>query len=65
MTDARTYDTPDAVAREKQFPIRITLPLTREMLKRADAALADGEVRLDLIRQALDRELKRRERQKG
>jgi len=50
------------VARPKVFPIRITLPLTREMLARADAAIEPGEDRVTLIRKALDRELKRRER---
>lgn len=62
---ARRIECGEAAPGLTEFPIRITLPLTAEMLKRADAALADGEVRLDLIRQALDRELKRRERQKG
>lgn len=50
--------------RDKLFPIRITLPLTTRMLARADAALGDGETRLDLIRKALDAELKRREGKK-
>jgi len=62
LTDIRTYATPERVARPKVFPIRITLPLTREMLARADAAIEPGEDRVTLIRKALDRELKRRER---
>lgn len=33
-------------------------------LDRIDAALEDGEKRSDLIREAVDRELKRRERQR-
>lgn len=47
------------------FPIRITLPMTREMLARADAAIGEGEDRVSLIRKAIDAELKRRERAKG
>lgn len=50
------------MGRPKLYPERITLPLTAEMLKRADAALADGEERVAMIREAIDRELTRRER---
>lgn len=64
MTDSRTYDTPTRMARAKLYPERITLPLTTEMLKRADAAIEAGEDRVSLIRKALDRELTRRERAK-
>ncbi len=65
MTETRTYGTSGGMPRAKQFPNRLTLPLTDEMLARTDAALVEGEARVELIRQALDRELKRRERQKG
>lgn len=41
---------------------RITLPLTRDMVKEIDAALEDHEYRLDLIREAIKRELQRRKR---
>lgn len=51
--------------RQKLFPIRITLPLSAEMAARTDAALGDGEDRVAFIRQAMDREIKRRERQRG
>ena len=36
--------------------------LDTEMLERLDALLHEGEVRLDLIRDAIEKELKRRER---
>lgn len=65
MTDIRTYGTPGRVARPKVFPIRITLPLTREMLTRTDAAVGEGEDRVSVIRKAIEAELKRRERQKS
>lgn len=50
------------MGRKKLFAERITLPLKTETLKRLDALLYEGEVRLDLIREAIERELRRRER---
>jgi metal-responsive CopG/Arc/MetJ family transcriptional regulator len=44
----------------KQFAERITLPLSREMLTAIDAWRDDKETRLDVIRQAIERELDRR-----
>jgi hypothetical protein len=51
------------MGRKKLWDERILLPLRTETLERLDAALRDGEARLDLIREAIDRELKRRQRQ--
>jgi hypothetical protein len=51
------------VGRKKEFPNRITLPLSDEMLAGIDAALTEDEARLDLIRAAIERELKRRDRE--
>lgn len=50
------------VGRKMEFPDRITLPLAEGVLARIDAVLEPGEPRLDLIREAIERELKRRER---
>ena len=54
------------MGRKKLWDKRILLPLTDETLNRIDANLGeiDGfdETRLDLIREAIERELKRRER---
>ena len=50
------------MGRKKLWNERILLPLTSETLSKIDAALADGEARLDLIREAIERELKRRQR---
>lgn len=50
------------MGRKKLWTDRITLPLTAETIARIDSLLADGEARVDLIRKAIDRELKRRER---
>lgn len=54
----------DAMGRKKLWTDRITLPLAAETIARIDGLLADGEARLDLIREAIDRELKRREKQR-
>lgn len=42
--------------------VNLTLPLGARA--RMDAVLSDGEDRLDLIREAIDKEVTRRERQK-
>lgn len=48
------------MGRKKLWPERLTLPLTTEMVVRMDGALQADETRLDLIRQAIEKELKRR-----
>jgi hypothetical protein len=50
------------MGRKKLWTTRLTLPLTAETVERLDGALRDGEARLDLIREAIERELKRREK---
>jgi len=50
------------MGRKKLWTERITLPLAAETLEQIDAALGEGEARLDLIREAIDRELRRRRR---
>lgn len=64
LTATDTYGTPSRVPRAKVFPIRITLPLTAEMAAQIDATKEGGEDRVALIRQAIEREIKRRSRQK-
>lgn len=66
LTGNRTYDTPPTVGRKKLFPVRITLPLTAEMVARLDATLDKdaGEDRVSSIREAIELHLKRRERTK-
>lgn len=53
------------VGRKMEFPDRITLPLAAGVIERIDATLDPHEPRLDLIREAIERELKRRERIKA
>jgi hypothetical protein len=50
------------MGRKKLWTTRLTLPLDAATIERMDAALQDQEARLDLIREAIERELKRRER---
>jgi hypothetical protein len=50
------------MGRKKLWPERLTLPLATETVERMDAQLGDGEARLDMIREAIERELKRREK---
>ncbi len=48
------------MGRKKLWDERILLPLKTETLERIDTALRDGEARLDMIREAIERELRRR-----
>lgn len=50
------------MGRKKEWNVRLTLPLTDEMVERMDAVLQEKEARVDLIREGIERELKRRER---
>ncbi len=65
MTGFRTYANSSRVGRKKEFPVRITLPLAEGVTERMDALVSVGETRLDLIREAIEREVKRREKAKG
>ena len=48
------------MGRKKLWTERLTLPLDAETDERLDAALHGDETRLDLIRAAIERELRRR-----
>lgn len=50
------------MGRKKLWKENVNLTLPEGAKARMDAALKDGEDRLDLIRQAIERELDRRER---
>jgi metal-responsive CopG/Arc/MetJ family transcriptional regulator len=52
------------VGRKKEFPNRVTLPLSDEMLAELDKLVTEDENRLAIIREAIDREIRRRQRQK-
>lgn len=48
--------------RPKLWDENINLPLAEGTKARIDAMLVEGEARLDLIREAIEREIRRRER---
>lgn len=50
----------ERMGRIKEFPHRITLPLTETMMAELDASLREGESRVELVRTAIDREIRRR-----
>lgn len=62
LAEFRMSDTGSTVGRKKQWPVRLTLPLTDETVARLDAVREEGEARLDVIREGIERELKARER---
>lgn len=66
LTEFRTYATATEMppGRPKQWNVRITLPLTKELVQRLDSARVEGEDRLNLIRKGIERELSAREKAK-
>lgn len=62
MTQIHVRDIPRRVGRKKLWSENINLTLPEGAKARMDAALEEGEDRLDLIRAAIEKELKRRER---
>lgn len=52
------------MGRKKLWDERLLVPLTKETVARLDAARDEDEDRLDVIRAAIERELKRREKQR-
>jgi hypothetical protein len=49
------------VGRKKEYPVRLTLPLSAEMFAGLDRMVQADETRLDLIRAAIEIELARRQ----
>lgn len=48
-----------------EFPNRITLPLSDKMLAELDKLVTEDENRLAIIRDAIEREIKRRQKAKA
>ena len=65
LTEIHAHDTKRGMGRKKKFHERVHVTLKEGKTAEMDAALADGEDRLDLIREAIERELKRREKGNG
>jgi hypothetical protein len=53
-----------SVGRKKEWTEQLRLPLAEGTTARIDSVLSEGEPRLDLIREAIEREIKRRQRVK-
>jgi hypothetical protein len=55
---------PRRMGRKKLWTERIQLPLAEGTTDKIDSLLREGEVRLDFIREAIDKEIAAREKQK-
>lgn len=64
MTQIHVRDMPRKMGRKKLWAENVNLTLPEGAKARMDAALEEGEDRLDLIRTAIDKELARREKAK-
>lgn len=62
MTNLLVPVTPRRMGRKKEWTEQLRLPLAAGTTARIDRVLIEGEARVDLIRQAIEREVKRRER---
>lgn len=60
MTLNHVPDMPRGVGRKKEWTEQLRLPLAEGTTARIDAVLVAGEPRLDMIREAIEREIKRR-----
>ena len=57
LTHETTYVSKSHMGRKKKFGARITLPLSEDMLARMDETLKENEPRVDMIRDAIEREI--------
>ena len=64
MTNIHICDKPRRMGRKMLWPDKIIAPLPEGSLRRIAAVLVDGEDKTDFLRQAVEAELKRRERAK-
>lgn len=64
LTELHVHAMPARVGRKKLWHENINLTLPEGAKARMDAVLNDDEDRLDMIREAIEREIKRRERSK-
>lgn len=62
MTQTDVHPRPRPMAPKQFVEVFVNLPLSQEMRDQIDAALVKGEKRTVFIREAISRELKRRER---
>jgi hypothetical protein len=62
LTELHVHAKPQRMARKKEFTEQIRLPLPEGATARMDSVLEKDEPRLDMIRDAIEREIKRRKR---
>lgn len=62
LTSETLRPTPRQMGRKKEWTEQLRLPLAAGATVRIDAVLAPGEPRLAMIREAIEREIKRRNR---
>lgn len=63
MSEIHVCDTPKRVGRKLEWPEKWLASFAKGTLARLDRAKAEGEDRRSIIREAVDRELTRRERE--
>ncbi len=61
MSEFPICDSRSRMGRKMRYPDKIIAPLPAGSLKRIEAVLAEDEDKTDLLREAVERELKRRE----
>jgi hypothetical protein len=64
LSETPICDTRPKMGRKMLYPDKIIAPLPAGSLDRIKAVLQEGEDKTDLLREAIERELKRRERDK-
>ncbi|WP_150132697.1 hypothetical protein [Neorhizobium sp. SOG26] len=64
MTEIHVHAKPSRMGRKKEWTEQLRLPLAAGTTARIDSVLEEGEPRLDMIREAIEREIKRREKAK-
>ena len=64
LTEIHVHAKRPRMARKKEFTEQLRLPLAEGMTAKIDSVLNDDENRLDMIREAIEREIKRRAKAK-
>lgn len=60
MTEVHVHAKAKRMGRKKEWTEQLRLPLAEGTTAKIDSVLNDGEKRLDMIREAIEREIKRR-----
>lgn len=63
MTTIQEHDKPRRMGRKLEFPEQLRLSLPAGTIEKVDSVLKPGEARLDMLRDAVEREVARRRRE--